>query len=154
MATLEKLLNLQAKVKDLESCRSNLEKENENITKDTLKKKSDANREITKQKEDFDIYKRGVEQNHKKIETSLTNREKERLLKEKEGRDLDADIQDFNKKKRSFAQEKKDIEKLKSEYIDREYKANLLIAQYNKMTGELPQEKPKVEKISKKKKKR
>lgn len=154
MATLEKLLNLQEKVKNLESQRRQLETDIERLNKATLQMKGDTNKEIAKQKEDFEIYKREVERNHKKIEVSLTNRAKELLIKEKEGRDIAKDIQVLNSKRKEFISERKEIDALRSDCLDREHKANLLIAQYNKMTGELPQEKPKVEKISKKKKKR
>lgn len=145
---LKALGNLQQEIKILESRKSGIEREAEKIVKDAIKEKREADKEITKCKEDFDIYKRNVEKNHKKIEEELTNRTKDLIMKEKEGRDLDKDMQAFNAKKRAFSAETKEIGILRSNYLDREHKANLLIVQYKKAIGELPPDKPKVEKVA------
>lgn len=149
---LKKLGNLQEEIKILSVRKGEIERDAEKIRNNAIKEKRESDKAIAKIKEDFEIYKREVERNHKKINTSFTEREKELIIKEKEGRDIAKDIQVLNSKRRELLSERKEIDRLRSISLDREHKANLLIAQYNKMTGELPQEIEVKKKIIKKKK--
>ncbi|KKL28732.1 hypothetical protein LCGC14_2372200 [marine sediment metagenome] len=138
---LNKIGNLQAEIKILESRKLEIERGADKIRTEVIKEKRQGEQDLAKQKEDFKNEIRLREKGFKKIEKDLTYQTVDLRKKEQEGRDLDKDIQAFNKKKRSFTDKRKAIQDLKSNYIDREHKANLLITQYKKMIGELPQDK-------------
>ena len=132
---------MEAKLKKLRSQEFSVKAENERTKRDTDKYAKEINAKILKDREDIEDEIKLREKALRQKMKDLTGREKLLIERERESRDLDADIQAFNKGKKAFAQEKKDVQKLKSIYIDSDQKANLLIARYNKLTGELPKKK-------------
>jgi len=134
---LKKLGSLGEEIKIKERRLDEIEKSAEKIRNEIIKEKREADKVLAKEQEDFDVYKRGIEQAHKDIEKGLTKREKDFQIMKQGQKDIEKDIQRLNAIKKSIAGERKEVDFLMSTALDREHKATLIIKQYEKKIEEL-----------------